>query len=193
MIRQHALKLLTSALMLFALSGTAQAGLLGTTMAGTLNPFYPLQGGNDWDGPLTGSASPTTAIVGAGVEYDYDYFGIYQHTADFTDTGLSISSTLTQALAVGALGFEMTFQSAEFIGATINTLSSSYTGLTASLIDDLLTLSWPSGAGGPYNYVAEYSFDFEDGSGGTPVPSPAPLALLGLGLVCLRMVKQRGA
>ncbi len=186
MIRSVAIKLLGSALTLFALSGTAHAGLLGATVEGTLD--YDATGLNWWPN--------STAVIDNTNEFVYEYPipGEHQNTVNFTDTDVLIISEYDYTpygMALPAPSWTMTFQSAAFIGSTLSPILDLFPGgITASLVGDLLTVMWGGATVDQGIFAVAFTF-VSDPVDPVAVASPAPLVLLALGLGCLGLVRRR--
>ncbi len=159
--------------------GSANAGLLGSTVEGTLAFGYPTVFGQYWSSP--------TQVVGAGQEFYY-LDAANEDIADFSDTGLLISDLVIES----ANGWEMTFRSTAFIGATLVELSDSFTngGVNYSISGDLLTFNWIGTGTTDGLLVAEYLITTDQVAA---VPAPATLALFGFGLFGLVMGTRKHA
>jgi len=168
---------------------------LSTACAGTL-----LAGASAHAGYLTGKTlaaggapqlTPSSAVVGAGVEFEYSVLGPNDGMRfDFDEDGL-LRIYLERPLG-GSHGFSGTFditwtdslgQIADIVGFSIVNVDAGITGVAAgdlSFTTDTFTFSigdtnWPGGSQAP---VATFQLSFRDQA----VPEPASGALLGLAL-----------
>ncbi|MGZ5805090.1 MAG: hypothetical protein ACXWKC_18265 [Xanthobacteraceae bacterium] len=186
--------------------------LSGTTVSGYL--VFPISASNqNWWDPnsaapqnplfvpapyLNHSGSTTVTISATDPEFGWCACGA-SHTsvvADFTDTALKVTSFSDFSLG---LGWVQTFTDSAFAGLSVSKILDQYpyndgvphpdNGVTASLVGDVLTLTW-SGATkgcpdcanvGPY----EADFSFSPAASAAPVPAALPLFVSGLGAMGL--------
>lgn len=175
-----------------ALSGPAQAGLVGQSISGELY----LAGGsaNLFDPtfhfalPTAGNAGGTTVTVGAPLE-----FGIgdssAQITADFSDDQLVIGEFANLGGIASPLVMRFTSTTAGLF-QSVSLLASDFApGLSYQLADDTLEIRW---AGGAIPAHSGLSATFDIGTtAAASVPEPASLALVALALGAGLFVSRR--
>lgn len=204
------LAVMAAAALLAPATASAAAGLDGTTVSGYL--VFPISASNQnwWDPAspppqnpafvpapyLNHSGSTTVGISETDPEFGWCACGA-SHTlvvADFTDFGLKVTSYSDFSLE---LGWIQTFTDTAFAGRSITKTFDQHpdndgtphpdNGVTASLVGDVLTLTWggaTTGCGtcrvlGPY----ETDFTFSPAaSSGAPEPAAWALMIAGFGL-----------
>ena len=178
----RAYKVITGCLFLCVLPYQAGAApLLGTNVTGSLtfganpnnyfnssNGFVPAGCAN------SGLGSTTVTIADPTAEFCF-LDTANRDTANFTDTTL----TITDVSGGGAAPFAMSFLLAPGVVTSVSELSDNFagSGLSASLVGNLLTIDWATGAGTGGTFSAVYAFNTT-----SAVPEPGSLALAGIAL-----------
>ena len=171
-------RMLVTALAAVSLLAMAPSAASATTIVGVLN----------FGGGATNFYSPGSALVGAGVEFNY-VDGANQDSANFTanslllsDNVLSVAGSWHQTFTADTAGF--------FNGASLG--ANSFPGLSWSVTNDTLTVDW-AGTQSPGLRTANFSFE----GGGPGVPEPATWMTMILGMaaigVALRRARKLGA
>src|SRR5262245_5221034 len=173
--------------MVVATATPAPAGLIGLSVTGQLN-FSG--GGTNYFDPANGfvpagflnTVSPTVVIADPAQEFGFQD-GANRDTADFTGTQLIVTD---QVLAGGVNNsITMRFTSAGFVGATLTEIADSFNagGMTASVVGNVITLTWAGGAVTPGTFRAVYDV--------ATVPEPATMLLVGSGLAAALRARRR--
>ena len=166
-------------------AGAAQASLIGDSIAGVFQAPNAIPGDNLWDdvGGAT-TATPITAVVGAGVEFSV--------TLGFTLTADLGPASLSLAMDTGSGGFIgddliYDFTGLDLPGSIGNVLlsSSDLSGVTFSFDDHSIHVEIPNQTvlGG----TVTVNFDIVAAA----IPEPGTLALLGSALAGLALVRRR--
>lgn len=161
----------------FIFIDTASAGLLGSTVTGSLkfggganNYFDPVQG--YVPAGFLNTSSPTVVIAEPAIEFGFQD-GSNRDTANFTDTQLIVTDTVFS----GAGDWIMSFTSAAFSSMTIAEISDTFPngGVTGSLTGNSIKLSWA----GTNSAIGTVTVTF------SLVPEPATLSLAAIGGLAL--------
>lgn len=165
--------IISAAVMAITMCGTAHAGLIGTTINGDLdigiNLFDPSNG--FVPSGYENTAGPTVAISSTATEFGFQDGNDILATADFTDTGFTLTEHTT-----GIRGLTYIFVDTAFTGLSLKEISDSFSGDAVSLTGDVLTINTPSVDAGLFSL----SYDFV-----SDVPEPSSLAMLGTSVLSL--------
>ena len=155
----------TGAIMLRASPSFAGA-LTGDTINGSLQFCTLGSGGNQFTSP-----SGTAPVV-----FDWTD-GANIDTAAFSDSQLTVQN---QVLDV-ACGWGMTFQDLNAPFATLELVSSDFSGLTFDLTDGIISLSW-TGSSEQQTFTAVFNVE---------VAEPSSLLMTGAGLLGVTLIRRR--
>lgn len=184
-------RILAIAAVAFFVCRPASAGLIGTSVTGSImfdgnstNYFDPAFG---YVPPgYLNTAGTTVTIAEPAIEYGF-LDGANQDTANFTASQLIVTDTVFS----GASNWTMTFTDTAFTGASFSKVSDTFTngGVTGILVGDTITLTWA----GTNSADGLLTATFDVATSAVPEPSSIVLALtavpLALGyLRCRRAV-----
>jgi hypothetical protein len=175
------------------LNGTSVNGYLVMSGSGSSENWYdPSSPGNvaafanfgvHWiTAPDLNVSGPTVVISATVREFGWCACAA-EHTsvnADFTDTGLKVTSYSDTSLQ---FGWVQTFTDAAFAGLSIANILDTFnnSGVSAAMVGDVLTLTWLGPPGPPLSagpFEADFSFS---STAATPLPAALPLFATGLG------------
>jgi hypothetical protein len=173
-------KLMAPVLFLGALSANAWAGLVGTSVTGSLtfgnvstnyfdssNNFVPSGCAN------SGAGGTTVTVTDPTAEFCF-LDPVNRDTANFSDTSLTITD-----ISISSIGpFTMSFVLAPGVVTSVSELSDTFAsgGLSFSFVGNQLTISLANSISSPGTYSAVYAFS----AAAATVPEPTTLSMAAL-------------